>query len=298
MLKKRTGLVFILILLMPLIPYFICITPENDKITVIRSETGAREELELTDYLVGALAGEMPVTYEDEALKAQAVAVYSFMLYTKENGGSLCDSSTHCICYIDKDEQRERWGEDYANNRERLEDIVNSVLHLCITYQGEPINALFFALSPGTTRDAAEIWGQEYPYLVSVDSSYDKSAVDLMQTLTFTKEEAVKRLEDKGYTVNNDEIKLTNVTNTGFVNSANLFGNEISGSEVRNIFSLNSENFTVTLSEDTVSFTVYGKGHCVGMSQYGANLMAINGYSYGDILAHYYKNTAIEKTAL
>lgn len=129
MLRKRTGLIFILILLMPLIPYFICSGAKNEVITLINAETGISENIALTDYILGALAGSVPTGYEKEALKAQAVIIYSYTL-SAEN---IYVQNENGIIYIDETEQRQLWGDEYEKNREYLENIINSVLHLHLT---------------------------------------------------------------------------------------------------------------------------------------------------------------------
>lgn len=274
--------------------------PAAQTVSVIAD--GEERVLDMTEYLTGVVAAEMPASFEYEALKAQAVAARSYAMYCmmsgKHGSGRTCTSSGCCQAYLTDGEMRERWGTGYDKYRGRIYDAVKATEGEYLSYMGKPAQAVFHSSSAPMTEDSGNVWGY-VPYLVSVSSpesaenvpnyvSYvSVSPEDLKNTVLSAHPEAVfpeDASQWKGEIVRDG---------SGRVQSMELGGVKISGKEARYLFLLRSTAFDLSLDNGNFLFTVIGFGHGVGMSQYGANVMARNGADYASILAHYYPGTAI-----
>ena len=279
----------------------------NDIVSVLNNDEVIT--LDMFEYICSVVAAEMPPSYHEEALKAQAVASYSFTLYHINNlgqsqeldsahkGAAVCTNPAHCKAYLSKTQAREKWGEEYFEKLwARVENAVSSVYKKAACFDGEPINAAFFAISAGKTEDAQDVWGNEVPYLKSVDSSFDKSYPQYMSTVKISVEEFKIKLKesiDISFTDNHKEwISDIVRSSAGGVKSLKICSAELKGSELRSILGLRSSNFEIVTNDDSFTFNVFGYGHDVGMSQTGAQYLALEGKNYEEILKWYY--TGIE----
>lgn len=268
-------------------------------------------EIPIHDYICGVVAAEMSATSHIEALKAQAVAAYTYSIYKMEKilsnpdsipehkGAYVCTDYKHCKAYLSKDDAKTKWGEKWFNKYyPRIEKAVSEVENKVILYNNKPINAVFHSMSSGKTEDAKDVWGTDIPYLKSVNSSFDKKAPLYESVLFVSFEEFREKIFNNITDVNfQDDTKdyITDIkrSDTGSVISMKICGKEIKGTTFREIFSLRSTNFTIDLKKDGLLITVHGYGHGVGMSQYGANELAKQGKNYIEILKHYYKDVEI-----
>ncbi len=267
-------------------------------ISVFSPENDETSFFPLEEYLVGVVAAEMPALYEEEALKAQAVAARTYILNKKKKeipehkGADICSSPAHCKAYQDTDALKEKWGKDFDKNLEKIKKAVSQTENLLITYEGVPIEAYFFALSNGKTDSSEDVWGGNLPYLKSVDSSFDKEAENFQETKKFSLSEFNSRL---GIPENTPlEFSVSEKTKGGRIKTITIGGKVFSGNEIRNIFSLASADFEIKESGGEIIITTKGRGHGVGMSQFGANSLAKKGKSFSEILLHYYKGCKIE----
>lgn len=271
---------------------------------VLDTASGEILEVPLREYLIGAVGAEMPVSFEMEALKAQAVAAHTYaerqcLLSPHRpelNGADFSNDPAVYQAYLTEDEQRERWGTHYAAYYARLAEAVDTVLHEVLVYEDEPIIAAFHAMSSGRTESAANVWGSEVAYLCSVESDADRTAPEYEKTAVFTAEEVQERLTaaHTGLTINGDPsgwFGEPTATEAGTVLQMPVGNGIFTGQELRTLFELRSAAFTVSYADGGFTFTTYGYGHDVGMSQYGANALAAEGQSYQKILAYYYPNT-------
>ena len=301
--------IIIFILLIILIPFFIAlIYNKNYKeielnyinttyIRVKRISTSTIETIPLEEYIVGVLAGEMPIDFEIEALKAQAVASRTYALkrmeYNKNNEYDVVDSTMNQV-YLDNDYLKNAWGNNYIKNINKLRIVVNSTLDEYLAYDNEIIDALFFSTSNDYTEDSNNIFGFSVPYLVSVESPWDKEVSSAYIT---TKDMTLNDFYQKlslPYSKNlNIEILKRSSSNRILLLKIN--NQEFNGMDVYNKLSLRSTDFTIELKGDYLTITTKGYGHGVGMSQYGALGMAKNGYNYQEILKHYYTNSNLTK---
>ena len=260
------------------------------------------EQTSLQEYLVGVVAAEMPASFHPEALKAQAVAARSYAIYTSRTGkhpeGQVCTDHKCCQAWSSSRELEEKWGENYSLYLEKIRSAVEETEGEYLCWQGEAIFAAFHSSSAGFTEDSGSLWAP-LPYLVSVESpenaehvpnyisSLSLSPLDFRDTLLHARPEADFTGEESTW------IGPIRRDASGRVESAVLGGVELKGTELRSLFSLRSTAFTLEYREGLFVFTVSGYGHGVGMSQYGANVMAQQGAAYRDILAHYYPGTEL-----
>ena len=249
--------------------------------------------MDLEDYVVGVVAGEMPASFSMEALKAQAVASRTFAMYKMDTiSDYVLSTSINDQVYITVNEMKENWGDDFAYYYERVKEAVDSTEGEVLMYQGNIASTYYFAISNGYTDDALTVFNEDKNYLVSVSSPWDKNFQSYTSTYTLSKEDFCHKLD-----ITCDDILVSNVVraDNNYVRKITINGVTFTGIDVFQKLNLKSTDFTITINKDSVSILTYGFGHGVGMSQYGALGMANDGYTYQDILVHYYPNTEIQK---
>lgn len=264
----------------------------------------------MDEYLLGVLRAEMPASFELEALKAQAVAARTYTLHKMAQGAiarhpdaDACDDITCCKAYETAEDAAAGWGAGALYYEEKLARAVAETDGEVIVYDGEPVLAVFFSSAAGHTQGAGEVWQTDLPYLQSVDSPEDDSLVpNYYSVVTFTAQEFRDRFlaAYPAAKLNGDAGSfLTDITrnDAGFVSTLRVGGVTVRGNELRTILGLRSPSFTVEVSGDTLTFHVTGYGHGVGMSQYGANAMAKEGYSCEEILEHYFTGAQVVQWA-
>ena len=301
--------IIIFITLLIFIPFFIVIIyNKNYKeielkyisttyIRVKKLKDDTIEKIPLEEYIVGVLAGEMPISFDLEALKAQAVASRSYALkrieYNKDKEYDVVDSIMNQV-YLDNEYLKEAWGLNYVKNINKLRTAVNETLDEYLEYNDSVVDALFFSTSNGYTEDSKNVFNFESDYLKSVESPWDEnvsSAFNSKKTISLT--EFYQKL-NLPYNKNlNIEILKRSSTNRILLLKINNI--EFKGTDLYNKLSLRSTDFNIELLGDSVKITTKGYGHGVGMSQYGALGMAKVGYTYEEILKHYYTNAEISK---
>lgn len=273
----------------------------SDYFRILNCDTGEIEKIKADEYIFGVVAAEMPASYETEALKAQAVAAYTFSCYKRNINQNLdYDLSTDYKTYqsyITKEAARERWGENADLYEEKIEKAVKSVSGYILTYQNKPALAVYHAISSGKTESCKNVWGKDYPYLQSVSSEYDKLSPDYISVAEFTVQELEASLKEKiefSGDAKNYFGKSTK-TSAGTVKETAVCNQKIKGSEVRSLLNLRSSAFDVSYTNEKFVFTVYGYGHGVGMSQFGANYLAKQGATFKEILNTYYNGCKLKK---
>ncbi len=266
----------------------------------------AVEIMALDVYLQGVVRGEMPASFELEALKAQAAAERTYIYYQLAAGrkeahpnADVCTDPSCCNAWLSEEAAREKWGGDFDGWESRIEEAVAATDGQVALYDGQPILAVFHSSSAGKTAGAGDVWSGDMPYLRSVDSPEGEETVpNYYSAAEFTAAEAKALLAqahpeltfsggpDKWFgAVEKDE--------SGRVGTVEVCGAPLRGVEVRRIFSLRSACFTIDAAADRVTFRVTGYGHGVGMSQYGANELARQGRTWQEILLWYYADVTI-----
>ena len=301
--------IIIFITLLIFIPFFIVIiynknykeielkyiSPTYIRVKKLKSDTIVTIPLE--EYIVGVLAGEMPISFELEALKAQAVASRSYALkrieYNKDKEYDVVDSIMNQV-YLDDEYLKDAWGLNYVKNINKLRTAVNETLDEYLEYDNSVVDALFFSTSNGYTENSENVFDFESDYLKSVESPWDQ---DVSSAYKNTK---TMKLTDFYSKLNipynkNLNIEIIKRSSTNRILLLKINNVEFKGTDVYNKLSLRSTDFEFELLGDSVKITTKGYGHGVGMSQYGALGMALEGYTYEEILSHYYKDTKIAK---
>ncbi len=249
---------------------------------------------ELENYIKGVVAAEMPALFEIEALKAQAVSARTYAVRKMKENNSNAVPYDIGQAYLSIEQMQQKWGENFTTYYNKISEAVDSTRGEIMTYENEPILAVFHAESAGKTEAAENVWTQEIPYLKSVDSSLDKNAPDFETSISFTYDECIKRFSNQygNLSLSKDtlpqQLKILSHTPAGYVQQIQVGNKILTGREVRETLHLRSSNFSIQTQNDMVIFTTKGYGHGAGMSQYGAEFMAREGKSYQQILQHYY----------
>lgn len=269
----------------------------NSIIRVKRNSTGLVEEIPFEEYIVGVLAGEMPIYFEKEAFKAQAVAARSYALkraeYNKDNEYDVVDSIMNQV-YLDNEYLKEAWGDEYVTNINKLREAVNETSLEYLEYEGEVIDAMFFSTSNGYTEDAMTVFNIDLPYLQSVKSAWDEDTSSAFRTSKTITASSFYETLDLKYSDTLD-VKVLKRSSTNRIISLLINDFEFSGRDLYNKLGLKSTDFSLKKEGDNIIINTIGYGHGVGMSQYGALGMAKEGYSYDEILKYYYLGTTIKK---
>jgi stage II sporulation protein D len=285
---------------------------EESPLLILDESRGEVVQVSIRDYVLGAVAAEMPMTYNDEALRAQAVAAHSYALAVKAQadgsdpllqGAYFKADPSRRVGYITTDVMRVLWGEQFEENYARLCEAVEPVLSEILLYDGAPALACYHAISNGTTQASGTIWGTALPYLSSVNSTLDLTSPEYEQTVTFTVQEMYECLSTGfvGPDLSGDPSTWFGAVQrdeAGYVSTISIGAAVCKGTEVRTALGLRSADFTIAYTDEKVfSVTTRGYGHGVGLSQYGANAMALTGKTYAEILAYYYPGTVLGEAA-
>ena len=274
-------------------------------IKLLHHETGEVEDVNIDEYLYHVVSAEMPVDYEIEALKAQAVVARTYTIYKiknkKHDNADICDDSNCCQAWVSKDVRFSRWEESKReDNWKKIQDCVDSTKGLVITYNNEPINAFFHANSGGKTEVPVNVWGGTgLPYLQVVETAGEEGYQQYNSEVELSYDDVINKLKEKYEDIqidfNNDEdIKILEYTDSGRVKTIKFGNHEIAGTEARTIFGLKSTNVEIQNAEGKIKFVVKGYGHGVGMSQTGADSMAKQGSTYDEIIKHFYSDVEIK----
>ena len=269
--------------------------PEVKLTMLLKQADGTVAETDLDEYLFSVVLAEMPASFEKEAPKAQAVVARTYTLKALQTGGkhgdgSVCRDSTCCQAYISLEDYRAGGGRE-----EDIEKVRSAVLETSgyvLTYEGALIEATYFSCSGGTTEDAVAVWGTDYPYLQSVESPGEEHAAHYTDTVSYTPSLFQSAL---GVSLSGDPgtwFGEVTFTEGGGVDTMVIGGKAYRGTELRQKLGLRSTAFSVSVGEH-ITITTRGFGHRVGMSQYGADAMAMAGKDYNQILAHYYQGTVL-----
>lgn len=278
---------------------------DNHRVRVYLTDRKKVESVPLETYVMGVLAAEMPIDFELEAMKAQAIAARTYIVRRLSSGAAVneradvLDTVQHQV-YLSKDELGKRWkGQEKIDHLAKLKHAVDETRGFILTYEGEPIEAAFFSTSNGYTENSEEYWAQSLPYLRSVASPWDEAISPRYEAeASFSKKELYRALGLKGKAAGSKlSISVVQRTEGNRIKEVKINGKSFSGREVRERLGLASSHFSWKIKNSEVVFLTYGLGHGVGMSQWGANGMAQEGKTAKDILLHYYTGTKVEQAS-
>ena len=275
---------------------------------VLDIDSGNILEVPVRDYVIGAVCAEMPASFGEEALKAQAVAAHTYAerlrIRERENpspelmGADFSNDTEKYQGYCPKSRIKEVYGEHFEENYKKISAAAYEVLPYIITYENAPIIAAFHSMSPGFTESAENAWGTPVDYLVEVDSRTDMTAPKFREDKRYKAAELKAALEAAfdGVSLGDDVsqwLKILTISDSGTVLKASIEGHTVTGGQVRSALDLRSAAFEVRYEGDEAVITTKGFGHGVGMSQYGADAMAAEGSSWREIISHYYPGCSI-----
>lgn len=282
-------------------------TKETEKenpetVEVLSSQTGKVGKMTLEDYLFFTVAAEMPASYHREALKAQTVASYTYLKWIRENADNppqftadiTSDPSKHQATVTDE-ELHKKWGSSYDIYAEKIKDAVKDVLYEYVEYKSKAAMTVFHALSSGSTHSSEEVWGSALSYLEKTTAPGDKLSPDFSYKEKISKEKFLSLFKGADSSHTKEIISGALKDSEGFIKKLSFGKESKTDKDIRSALSLKSPYFKIKEEKNNIIFTVYGKGHGAGMSQYSADYMARQGYTYKEILLHFYKGTAIVK---
>lgn len=281
-------------------------TPTGEEpLLVLDTGTNTVLTVPVRDYVLGSVASEMPITWPDEALKAQAVASHSYALYQKSHadrrslsGAFLSADPARREGFMTDEVLHSYWADAYDQNYARLAALVDEVLDQVLLYEGEPAAACYHAISNGRTEASQNVWEQTLPYLQGVDSHTDRADPDCEARFDLTRPqmEHLLAVAFPDYELPQDPADwfgAQEYTDAGYVSRIQVAGQWVRGTVLRRVLALRSACFSIQWQpgEEQFALTTWGYGHGVGLSQYGARAMAAAGSSWAEILAHYFPGT-------
>ena len=290
-----------------LIPYLIVNLSIDEEIKVkyrkkidflvkVKYDNGDIKSIPFEEYIVGVVAAEMPAEFEDNALKAQAVASRSYVLKKIEkniNNNYDILASIMDQVYMSDDKLKDKWKDNYEKYYKKIKSAVDNTKGEYLTYKGNIVEAFFFSTSSGKTENSEDVFVSNLPYLRSVESPWDSASPVFKNTQNFTLKEFYTNLGLNYNEVPN--IEIIEKSDTGHIKKIKVDNTIFKGTDFRKLLNLKSTYFDINIENKKVIINTLGNGHGVGMSQYGANFMAHDGYNYKDILKHYYKDVEISK---
>lgn len=277
-----------------------------ENILLKNAADGSLLEVSPLEYMIGAAASEMPPNWPDEALRAQAVASHSYVLYQRDQKsaeqqqeGWITVDPARRQGFMTREVLQSYWGEGFEQNWKHFEELFAPLANTILTYDGKPAAAAYHAISPGHTESSGLIWTEELPYLQGVDSLWDLSADGYAMTVTYTPQQMYDAIAPNfaGISLTGEpETWFGEATTTasGTVERIDCCGSLLRGCDLRQVLGLRSAAFTISYEDNVFAVTTKGYGHGVGLSQWGAKAMAEQGSDYASILAHYFPGTVLE----
>ena len=279
-------------------PPVVTTTPEMKKVYLpVETAGGILTMMELEEYVLGVVLAEMPASFESEALKAQAVvartyALQRYRLGDRHTANAVCTDNGCCQAYMTRESYLQNSGT--AADLEKVASAVADTCGMVLTYGGQLAESTYFSCSGGRTEDAVAVWGNDYPYLQAVDSPGEEQASGYRTTVYFSAWEFASCLGRQLQGTPESWLGKATYTDGGGVQTVYIGGLQYTGIEIRRLLKLNSTAFTFAADANGITVTTRGRGHRVGMSQYGADAMAATGKNFEAILAHYYPGTVID----
>jgi stage II sporulation protein D len=270
-------------------------TNEGQMIPIYLTHEQKAITLPIEEYVIGVVAAEMPAHFELEALKAQAIAARTYLVHKLQTSNNILTNTVNDQAFITKEQMKNKWGMfEYRQNYKKISLAVYETRGVIATYEGQPIDAMFFSTSNGYTEDSENYWQGKLPYLRSVESPWDQNlSPKYHHQSTFSIQQFYEALgikQNRG----NLSIIITERYPSGRVKAANVNGQNFTGRQIRELLDLQSSDFTWKVNKNKVYVFTKGYGHGVGMSQWGAQGMAKMGKTATEILKYYYRGINLE----
>lgn len=255
------------------------------------------DSINLEEYLIGVVSAEVPASFEEEAIKAQAVAARTYALkkiQSSQNQSYDVTDNTNTQVYQTDEQLRAKWKDNYDKYYNKIKKCIEQTKGEYLTYNDEIIYAFFFSTSNGKTEDNKDVFGQDLPYLKVVDSSFDENETSSFYS---EKEYSLEEFYQKLGINYNNNLNITDIiyTSSNRIKSIKINNQEFKGRDLQKKLSLRSNDFTIEKQDNIIKIKTKGFGHGVGMSQYGANALAKQNKTYDEILKYYYQGTNLKK---
>lgn len=265
---------------------------EASRLQVTVQTAGGEQRMGVTEFLTGVLAGQISEDYEQETLKAQAVIART-CLFEKAGDRLYIDAAETGLQWRSESERRSAWGVRFKENNEKMRQAVQATDGIVLRYRNQLITPAYFAVSNGRTRSSAEAWGVEVPWLQSVESDWDLKAGDYETVIVKTRRQLIAEVRESVPDFDCDAASLastcqiTETDSAGYVLQMQIGNKLLSGDDFRYALNLPSACFDISFEGNAVTLTVRGSGHGVGFDQYGANMQALQGKNYEELLLYY-----------
>ena len=268
-------------------------------------ENGQYDLMDAEEYIESVLLGTMQDDWNDEMLRVMAVILRTGVYYQMENQGEAQSGKSNLINETELREIRytyselkEKWGDGYKNASRRSKSAVSDTRGVVIRYEGQVILPAYHVVSVGHTVSAEELYGYDIPYLRQVDSGADRMASDFSTTRLFS-EDRLRKIFDRWLTAeqdsSSDDMKILKATPSGFAITIDVFGAEVNASDFCMQLGLPSTNVHIDKPDDKYRVVSVGVGNSLGLSLYGAALLAANGESYKEIIQYYYNGVTVSR---
>jgi stage II sporulation protein D len=291
--------IIIFITLLIFIPFFIVIIYNKNykeiqleyiNITYIRVKQLKKDKIikiPLEEYIVGVLAGEMPIDFDLEALKAQAIASRTYLVNHLLTNDSITNTTDDQV-YLTKEEMQTKWLNNYKTYYNKIKQAVHDTKGLIMYHSNKPIKAYYFSSSNGYTESSLNVFNEYQEYLTIIESPFDQYNT---HTIEIPKQDFCTKLD-----IQCNKITITNIEKdkSNRISSITINNKVFKGTELRKLLSLRSTDITININNNMIEITTNGYGHGVGMSQNGANYLAKQGYTYKEILNYYYQDIKID----
>ena len=245
------------------------------------------EEKTAEEFLTGALAAAIPGHYEKETIKAQAVILRSI---------AKCEGEK-TMGYLDVNRRKALWGQEFEATEDKFLQAARETAGIVLEKEGEIIIPPYFRISAGKTRDGDEIWDDgRFSWCKSVECPYNLEAEEYLQKTCVKKSVFLRRMKQLGITVEKEPMELLLTKDSaGYVLFLTCDGQYLEGERFRELFSLPSSCFSISMQKEEVVFTTRGVGHGLGFDQYGADLLAKSGIDYRELLYTFFDGVTLEK---
>lgn len=260
---------------------------------ILRESAYGKEEIDLEEYAVGVAASQIPGNYEKDAVKVQLILARTYLYKMAGEADRISEEELHCT-YLDLAGREKEWGDEFAANEEKFEAAASETTGQVILYEGGLADAMFHRASAGMTRDG----GEAFPYLKSVDGGRDVDMENYVTIREYSESELASAIGSiRGQSLGTGEtlsLQIVSRDGAGYVTQVMAGAEAYTGEELAAVLSLPSPAFSVSQTEGGLKFVVKGSGHGYGVSQWGANKMALEGKDAQAILSYYFQNVTVE----
>lgn len=250
----------------------------------------------------GSSGSSSGIVDQEQMVKALAVVIRSDVV-CQMNKRNEIDSNQLENGFLTRSQMKSKWGNDWQNVFAQIRQWVDETDNQIIEYKENYIRAMYTRVSPGKTMSGSRLLGEEYEYLAEVDCAKDTESPEYMVTTEFDNSKIISIVRDwkkkTGMDCGIDEsnpsgdIQITAKTDDGYITGMQVGDLCMSGEQFASMMGLKSAYLTLEYKKDSIRITSKGVGMGFGMSLYSANIMALDGSDYQEIIKHFYPECII-----